>query len=271
MGLSAEQQAWQDISGSPLEILSRSSEAVNPWSQWINAVCQLSIGDYRKALTVLKALVPVEPVEGDVEKSKLSEIEGLASAAIASGLRQLGEHGQALHYDSLACAGTGSAQVDGRIGLAADFVGLGQSVRAATALAEARQALDGWRDRVRYHWVNAEIALLTDETRTAISYAEAATEDAVDSPRHLAKSLLFLGVAKNTYEKLLGDEQLIESVGISDSLQLRPLLWPAVRVLEDRADPAQIAKANEALSFIADRIPSGLGSHWEGLDVVRRG
>ncbi len=271
MGLSAKQQAWQEISGSPLETLSSGGVAINPWSQWANAVCHLSIGDYRKALTVLKALVPVESIEDAAEPASLSEIAGLASAAIASGLRQLGEHSQALRYDLIACAGSGAAQVDGRIGLAADYVGLGQSVRAAAALDEAKQILNDWRDRVRCHWVNAEIALLVNQSATAISHAEAAAGESADSPRHLAKSLLFLGVASNTYEKSLGDAQLIESIDLSDSLQLRPLLWPAVRVLGDRADKTQTAKADEALSFIAGRLPPGLGSHWEGLDVVGRG
>ncbi len=271
MGLSAEQQAWQAISSSPLEVLSRSTGLTDPWSRWTNAVCYMSIGDYRKAHTGLQSIHRIGPAVDARELTDVSELEGLVSAAIASGLRQLGEHGPAVRYDLIACSGSGAARVDGCIGLAADYVGLGQLDRAAAALAEATHILDGWRDRVRYHWVNAEVALLADETAAAICHAEAATAEAADSPRHLAKSLLFLGVAKNTHDAPVGDEQLTESIDLSESLQLRPLLWPAVRVLGKRASTEQRMSADEALFYIADRLPEGLGSRWDGRDLVQRG
>lgn len=265
MGSSAQQYAWSAITNAPLDGLLALKENEDSWSSWAYSVCLMALGDYRAAQVALQLL---ERNLGTSNPSEVSEVRGLAAATLASGLRQIGEHEQAVAHDELACLGPGSARVDGLIGLAADCVGRGKTHEAAVTLAEVAQLLNGWRDQVRYHWVKAEVALLTEDAATAVHHANLATSEAARSPRHLAKSLLFLGVARDMSKTADGDDQLLEAVDLAQTLQLRPILWPAVKVLGDRATAAQQAAATDALSFISHRLPPGLGSHWEGRHVT---
>ena len=265
MGSNAQKDAWSAITNAPLDGLLTLKENDDSWSTWAYSVCLMSLGDYRATQAALQLL---ERNLGTSKPSEVSEVRGLAAATLASGLRQIGEHEQAVAHDELACLGPGSAQVDGLIGLAADCVGRGQASEAAATLTKVAQLLNGWRDQVRYHWVRSEVALLTEDAATAIYHANQAKSEAARSPRHLAKSLLFLGVARDMSKTADGDDQLLEAVDLAQTLQLRPILWPAVRVLGDRATAAQQAAATDALSFISQRLPPGLGSHWEGRHVA---
>ena len=129
----------------------------------------------------------------------------LASATVASVHRQLGRHAVAQGYDERALEGSdgaGEAGFDALLGLAADAVGLGDAGAASTRLAEAAALAGGraewWRQRVRLGWVRAEVALLEGRPEDAVSAATEAVDLAEHSgaPRHVAKGLLFLGVAQ---------------------------------------------------------------------------
>ena len=128
----------------------------------------------------------------------------LAASTAASVHRQLGSHAVARTLDLRAeeLAGeSAEAAFDARLGLAADAVGLGEEGPArehmdrAAALTEGRA--DWWRQRVRLLWVRTEVALLVGDPAAAGQTAERAVvlAEASRAPRHVAKSLLFLGIS----------------------------------------------------------------------------
>jgi hypothetical protein len=94
---------------------------------------------------------------------------------------------------------TADAVFDARLGLAADAVGLHRGTDARRLLREAAAVLpDGsWRHRVRLGWVTTEVALLDGDPASAAATARRAVEEseAAQAPRHVAKSLLFLGAS----------------------------------------------------------------------------
>jgi hypothetical protein len=268
-------RAWAAISQAPLVGLRIVSPAEDNWAQWANAVCSMSLGDYSRAFLILQPLArEVTPtadltIAGSVEQP--TELVGLAATALASGLRQLNEHHRALLLDRAVATAPGAAGVDSIIGTAADHVGLGNAVAAADTLAMAQSRLATWRDRVRFHWVAAEIDLLRGEPAAAADQAAQAVAYArdQDSPRHRLKSELFLAVAREVRRTGDGEQLLHSVVAHTADLQLRPLLWPAVEVLADRATVGERSEGVAALDFITARLPHGVGARWSGT-LLRR-
>lgn len=240
---------------------------------WLLGVCLASAGRYGGALEVLDPLVAGA---GSAESRVLSALAGATAASVH---RQLGRHAVAQGYDERALAGsggTGEAGFDALLGLAADAVGLGDAEVAAGRLDEATAVLgdraDWWRQRVRLGWVRAEVALLRGHAEEAAASAHASVDLAEQSgaPRHVAKGLLFLGVAQVEAGQLADAATVLRRAGLlAESLGTLPLQWPARAVLgallaeEAPAESERaLAAARRAVTAIADDLPERLRVEW---------
>jgi tetratricopeptide (TPR) repeat protein len=242
---------------------------------WLLGVCLSSAGRYGSALQILE---PVATPEGDVAP-ELQIFAALASASAASVHRQLGRHGAARTYDEQGLArtdGSGEAAFDCLLGLAADAVGLGEKAAAQEHLAAAQKLAEGraewWRQRVRLGWLDAEVGLLVGDGETAATAAEQAVDLAERSgaPRHVAKGLLFLGVAQVEAGRLDDAATSLKRGGLlAESLGTLPLLWPTRAVLGAllaESDPKQstkaLASARATVETIAKDVPDDLRDEW---------
>ena len=242
---------------------------------WLLGVCLSSAGRYGSALQILE---PVATPEGDVGP-ELQIFAALASASAASVHRQLGRHGAARTYDEQGLArtdGTGEAAFDCLLGLAADAVGLGEKAAAQEHLAAAQTLAEGraewWRQRVRLGWLDAEVGLLVGDGEAAATAAEQAVDLAERSgaPRHVAKGLLFLGVAQLEAGRLDDAATALKRGGLlAESLGTLPLLWPTRAVLGAllaESDPKQstkcLASARATVETIAKDVPDDLRDEW---------
>ncbi len=282
-----ERAAFHGPPGSGVDPLTRAVEAAAAAGQegeamaagWLLGVCLAATGRYGSALGVLDPLVSsAQTPEGRV-------LGSLAAGTVASIHRQLGRHSVAQGYDEAAVAGSegeGEAGFDGLLGLAADAVGLGAPEEAASRLAEAAQLADDrpdwWRQRVRLGWVRAEVDLLHGRTDEAAAAAADAVELAERSgaPRHVAKGLLFLGVAQveagRTEE---ATTTLRRGALLAESLGTLPLQWPIRAVLgallagqDDAESERCLAAARRAVEAIAADLPDDLRAEWLGRPDV---
>ena len=241
---------------------------------WLLGVCLGAAGRYGGATMVLEPLSVAEA--GSAERRLFSS---LSAATLASISRQLGRHtdGRAIDEHALELAGdVAEARFDAHLGLAADAVGLGELDTAGGALAEATRLTEGrgdwWRQRVRLDWVRAEVALLAGEPSDAVAWASTAISLAETSgaPRHVAKGLLFCGVAQVQAGEL-GDAvpTLRRAATLAESLGTLPLVWPARAVLgalvaetHPAESAAALMSARSVVRQIADDLPEGLASDW---------
>ncbi len=246
---------------------------------WLLGVALGASGRLGSALAVLEPLAGQQvggPV-GDSPERRL--FAALASATVASLYRQLGRHASAAVIDEAGLAltdGTGEAAFDCLLGLAADAVGQGDAEGAQARLAEASALAKGredwWRQRVRQSWVEAELALLRGDPAHAIEAASSAVHraEASGAPRHVAKSLLFLGVAQVQAGELTEAEGTLRRAStLAESLGTLPLLWPAralLGALLETSAPAESAKslsaARGAVIAMADDLPEELRTVW---------
>lgn len=124
-----------------------------------------------------------------------------ARMTLSSVLRQTGRHSDAEVTDQAALDGaaTDAERAESLTSLAADAVGLADPKACADRLARAGRLVspDDRRGLIRLSWVRAEHALLTDDAAQAVAHSRLALADAraLGWPRHVAKSLLFLGAA----------------------------------------------------------------------------
>jgi hypothetical protein len=252
----------------------RGQDAEATAAAWLLGVCLSASGRYGSSMVVL------EPIAGsDPEAPDKRLFASLAAATLASVSRQLGRHsdGRATDERALLLAGDApEARFDAVLGLAADSVGLGDVPAAEAALAEAVAASDGrsdwWRQRVRLDWVRAEIALLGERPAEAVSHATAAVSraEASGAPRHVAKGLLFLGVAP-LQGGAVDDAAptLRRAATLAESLACVPLIWPARAVLGALISPthpaegaAALGSARTAVRQIADDLPATYAADW---------
>jgi tetratricopeptide (TPR) repeat protein len=202
-------------------------------ARWLYGVALGALGRYGTALPVLTA--------GDIAEPRFAS---LAASTAASIYRQLGRHTDAEELDTRALALAGDAAdagFDARLGLAADAVGLHRGTDARRLLREAAAALPAgsWRPRVRLDWVATEVALLDGDPAGASATARRAVaeSEAAQAPRHVAKSLLFLGAALVGELRATGgraDEAaaaLRRAVALADGVDALPLLWVARALL----------------------------------------
>ncbi len=258
-------------------VLARSTgrDAEATAAAWLLGVSLGAAGRYGSALTVLEPIAG-HGVDAAPERALFAS---LSSATMASIHRQLGRHEHARSLDKQAlslAADSPEATFDGRLGLAADAIGLGDPITARAELDRAASLTEGrddwWRQNVRLLWVRAELALLTGDpgaaakaTETAVSVAEGA-----GAPRHVAKSLLFQGVAQVQGGEL--DEAgntLRRAATLAESLGCLPLLWPSRAVLGALIEPTapqesarSLASARNAALQIADDLPEDLRAEW---------
>jgi tetratricopeptide (TPR) repeat protein len=242
---------------------------------WLLGVCLSSAGRYGSALQILD---PVATPDGEVGP-ELQIFAALASASAASVHRQLGRHATARTYDEQGLArtdGSGEAAFDCLLGLAADAVGLGDKAAAQEHLAAAQKLAEGrpdwWRQRVRLGWLDAEVGLLVGDGEAAATAAEQAVDLAERSgaPRHVAKGLLFLGVAQLEAGRLDEAATALKRGGLlAESLGTLPLLWPTRAVLGAllaESDPKQstrcLASARATVETIAKDVPDDLRDEW---------
>lgn len=242
---------------------------------WLLGVALGAAGRWGSALEVLEPLAAQSGA--DLPERRL--FAALASSTAASVHRQLGQHGRARVLDEQAlalAAGAAEAVFDAELGLAADAVGLGEVAVArqhlATASARVAERPDWWRQRVRQAWVAAEVALLEGDADGAAAVVGPAVQQAetAGAPRHVAKSLLFLGVAQIQAGRAAeAATTLRRAATLADSLGTLPLLWPARAVLGAllaESDPAESARslsaARGAVIAIADDLPEQLRAVW---------
>lgn len=248
---------------------------------WLLGVCLASAGRFGAALSVLDPLAAHDPTE-----PQRRMFCALSAATVASIHRQLGRHEDGRRHDERALAladATPEAQFDAMLGLAADSVGLDDAPAATEHLADAARLTEArpewWRQRVRLDWVRAEVALLTDQPAEAVTAAGAAIALAEQSgaPRHVAKGLLFLGVAQvQVGEETEAAPTLRRAASLAESLGALPLVWPSRAVLAalvSGTSPAEAERsmgvARQAIRRILDDLPEELRRDWlERPDVA---
>lgn len=262
----------------PLERLAESAGGTAAGAEcgWLVAV---TLGGLGRSADAVRRLEPLLAGDSTVDP----RVAALARATLASLLRQVGRHGEAECYDEcglrlaapLGSAGA-EALLDCRVGLVADAVGQGRLASARDRLAVVRASVDDaarvgqdlWRSRLRAEWVSAEVALMSGRASDAVLAGAAAVAGAraANAPRHLAKGLLFLGVATtqvgDTVEGLALVRQAAELAGQIGAL---PLVWPAHAVLADMLVPeaAGLAERHRVVAARAVRaLATGLPPDW---------
>jgi tetratricopeptide (TPR) repeat protein len=242
---------------------------------WLLGVALGACGRYGSALAVLEPLAERAAVDHPARRLFAS----LAASTAASVHRQLGRHAAARELDEQAEALAGDAAealFDARLGLAADAVGMNDATTARTRLEQATALLEGrsdwWRQRVRVLWVRAEVSLLTGDPASACKAAETAVTLAEGSgaPRHVAKSLLFLGVAQvQGGDPGEAAATLRRAATLSESLGCLPLVWPSRAVLGALLDGVvpqesarSLAGARSTVITIADDLSEELRADW---------
>ncbi|MHB1614533.1 MAG: hypothetical protein ACYCYA_09485 [Actinomycetes bacterium] len=260
----------------------RGLRAESAAARWLAGVCHGAAGAYGTALVRLAPLTG----DGDVPRWDPPEraeeerlFASLAGATAASLQRQLGRHEVARAFDSYAltlATSSPEAAFDAHLGLAADAVGLAdpdwarRSWNEASALVAERA--EWWRQHVRLDWVAAEIALLEEDPPRALASATAALAVAERSgaPRHVAKSLLFIGVSQvQDGQDEVAQATLRRTSVLAESLGALPLLWPSRAMLatlvadQDLALAADlVASARTAVLAIAGDLPERLRPGW---------
>jgi len=251
------------------------------------------LGSFAEAVALLGPLLADEPAEHPV-------VSALACETMASLLRQVGRHAQAEVHDKrglhLAAAVGGvesvhevvheavlEAVLDCEVGLVADAVGQADLPLAGRRLDTARKTAEApgstlWRPRLRVQWVTAEVALLSGDADAAVAVAAAAVgaAEAAGAPRHLAKGLLFLGVATTAAgDRDSGVGHLEQAAALARDIRALPLVWPTnavlARLLEpgDGAADRHRAAAARAVRELARRLPSAWRDAWlAGPDVA---
>ncbi|NLE79132.1 MAG: hypothetical protein GX610_06025 [Rhodococcus sp.] len=175
--------------------------------RWMHAVVLGGQGRYAAARAGLDELL---------RRERSGPVASLASSTRASLLRQTGWHRQASAWDGRALAVLAgvedrdrgllfaAARCDALTGLAADALGCGRLALGWQLLGRCQEdlmvfedrvgAAAVWRQRVRLHWVSAELALAGADFGEAGRHARAASEIAerAESVRHRVKSDLLL-------------------------------------------------------------------------------
>ena len=284
-----ERAAFHGPPGKAVDALSRAVEVAHAAGNtdastaalWLLGVSLGACGRYGTALTTLQPVL--EAGEGGTGSARL--FGALAGASLGSIRRQLGRHAEAREVDERGLAltdGSGEAAFACLLGLAADAVGLNDAKAAQQHVETAERLLperptEWWRQRVRLDWVRAEIALLDEDPESAVDAAEAAVERAerARAPRHVAKSLLFQGVAQIQNGDLDGAAALRRAATLAEGLGALPLVWPSRAVLgalladsDPKESAASLGAARGAVLASAGDLPDGLRKDWLARDEI---
>ncbi|HEY0484865.1 MAG TPA: tetratricopeptide repeat protein [Mycobacteriales bacterium] len=242
-------------------------------ARWLSGVALGALGRYGAALELL-----APPGGAGIPQPRYAS---LAASTAASIYRQLGRHTDAERLDNAALPLTDApdAVFDAQLGLAADAVGLHRGTDARRLLRGAAAVLPegSWRHRVRLGWVTTEVALLDGDPVAAVAEARRSVADseAAQAPRHVAKSLLFLGAS------LVGELQgaggradeaaaaLRRAATLAEGLGALPLEWVARALLGALLGPtdpdgaaAHLRGARAAVAGIAGGLPPADRAAW---------
>jgi hypothetical protein len=261
--------------GSPAHALPQLAAGEGPRTRWLLGAALGALGRYGEARRALSGCLN-------------GPYASLAASTLASHYRQLGRHDEAPGWDQRALELAGEnpeALWDARIGLAADAVGAGDlaaaRARLVTAGGEATAGGEGprrsnerpasrhWRRRVRYGWVETEIALLAGDPSEACRVAETALTIAEDAaaPRHVAKCLLFLGASRHVAGDAGADTTLRRASQEAAAVGALPLYWVAEYLLSQRGTAEfHLARSAAAILEIAAGLPDDDRKRW--LDRV---
>lgn len=239
---------------------------------WLLGVALSASGRYGGALRVLGPLL--ETAGQTSPETRL--FASLAAATTASVHRGLGRHEQARALDEsgLVMANEMSEAVfDATLGLTIDAVGLGDLALARTRLAEAEALVAGrdeewWRQRVRFDWTRTEVALLADDPAEAVAAATASVEraEAARAPRHVAKGLLFQGVAEVQAAAPDPAGTLRRAATLAEGLVALPVVWQARALLgallPDDEGHRSLAAARSAVLTMAGDLTPEMREEW---------
>lgn len=249
------ERAWAAVRRTPADGMALVGGTDDPWACWARGVLLLARGDFVRSFGLLRG-----------PARRTDELGALSCARIASGLRQIDDHHQAIAWDARAAR---TPVADGVIGLAADHVGTQDPAGAARLLVGVRPA--GTRDVIRRSWVACEIALARGRTRAAVVHAERALRVSRSwGPRHELKSTLFLAAAVQDHDPERSRRMLRPALAAATRAQLWPLVWPMVAVLGEDADVAETAAAARAVGHIAARLPAQAGERWLARPDIAR-
>lgn len=243
---------------------------------WLLGVSCHAAGQYGTGIELLTPLVDAGEEPGASAHTRL--FASLAAAAVAAAYRALGRHAEARaadeHAGELADAQP-EALFDASLGLASDAIGLSEAPAAQRHLADAEALAatrdDWWRQRVRAGWVRAELALLAGDPAAAASAASAAVTAAEQAraPRHVAKGLLFLGVAQLHEVGDAAAGTLRRAATLAEGVGSLPVSWPARALLatllagQDPSAAEECARAaRAAVQSIAADLPPALRADW---------
>jgi hypothetical protein len=244
---------------------------------WLLGVALSAAGRYGGALRVLAPLVDKSAPMGSSPETKL--FSAFAAATAASIHRGLGRHEEARELDEhgLALAeGSDEATFDCELGLATDAVGLSDPDEAGRRLGRAEELVSAhedewWRQRVRFDWCRAERALLADDPAEAVSAASSSVERAEQAraPRHVAKGLLFQGVAELQAGSPQAAATLRRAATLAEGLGALPVVWQARALLgallagsAPEESARCLAAARSTVLGIAQDLPGDLREEW---------
>lgn len=244
---------------------------------WLLGVCRSATGTYGQALAGLTTAA------SDPEVA--AELRSLPASAVGAIQRQLGRHAEGRDWDQAAldAAGDPEAECEALLGLASDAVGLGEPEAAREVLARIENVLAErplwWRHHIRTDWVRAEVALLDGDPAQARAAAERALDaaEAASAPRHVAKSLLFAGVAATSHgQQGTAVDLLARAAVLAEGLGARPLVWPSrglLGALLAGSSPAESERSLEAaravIHGIAADLPPLLAAEWLARRDIR--
>jgi hypothetical protein len=281
-----ERAAFRGVPGQGLVPLERAAslagqaadDARRARAEWLLGVCRTAVGSYGQALAGLTAVVS--------DASLDPRLRSLPASAVAAVQRQLGRHADARTWDGVALdsAGEGVEELcDAWLGLASDEIGMAEPAAARAAVARVEElAADRtlwWRQRIRLDWVRAELALLVDEPGQARAAAERALDaaESASAPRHVAKSLLFAGVAATAQGQPDAAMDLLSRAAVlAEGLGAQPLVWPSralLGALQEQATPDEARRSLDAartvVREIAGDLPAPLASDWLERSDIR--
>ena len=242
---------------------------------WLLGVALSAAGRYGAALRVLGPLL--DPSASSTPEARL--FASLAASTAASIHRGLGRHEAAQELDEAGLGLAGAmdeATFDATLGLATDAVGLADLTTARSRLTAAEAILAGheaewWRQRVRFDWARAEVALLADDAAEAVSAATSAVEraESARAPRHVAKGLLFQGVAELQSGAPQATATLRRAATLAEGLQALPVAWQARALLgallagnPGEESSRSLAAARSIVLTMASDLPADMRDEW---------
>lgn len=245
---------------------------------WLLGVCRTAVGSYGQALAGLTTAAS----DPDVDAA----LRSLPASGVGAIQRQLGRHAEGRDWDASAlesAADDPEAQCEAWLGLASDAIGLGEPDAAREAVAQVEALLIDrplwWRHGIRLDWARAEVALLVGEPGQARAAAERALDaaEAASAPRHVAKSLLFAGVAATSHgQQAAAVDLLARAAVLAEGLGARPLVWPSrglLGALLAGSAPAESERSLEAaravIRDIAADLPPLLSAEWLARRDIR--